>query len=296
MKINIVIVIMGIVLSELVFVPEAKAQFGFGIVHDPTAYALQVQKRIEETSRWLETIRHYTEIYENAVNQLTTLRGVLRNAEQLLAFDRKIMSTISSIGRSIRTSFRIKNQIESLIVGRARALREIDQRLRNGLFDPDADRRDLEGYLRASIGRTSQDALANMERLERMDNSIARAHYDMRRLQANKAEAEEHLKAMQERVQALRDCEDCTEKDREIQALGLQIFQAEQQLEQTNMETARLRQEITDRTEAIAEREEARLRFGTQVNTLKDGWKKLVEAKQRAAERVRDQRPAEPRE
>ena len=102
-----------------------------------------------------------------------------------------------------------------------------------------------------------------------------------------------HLKAMEERVQALRDCEDCTEKDREIQALALQIFQAEQQVEQTNIEMARLRQEITERTEAIAERETARLRFGSQVTTLKDGWNKLVEAKKKAAEKLRDQKPGE---
>lgn len=284
-----IFIVCGIVLAELfATAPKAQAQFGFGIVHDPIAYSLQVEKRIEELNRWIETVSHYARIYENAVNQLSTLRGVLKNAEELLGFDKKMLSTISSIGKSIRTSFRIKNQIETLVVGRARALKEIDQRLRNGLFDPDADRRDLEDYLRASIGKTSQDALANIERLQRMDNKIARANYDMQKLQANRAESEEHMKAMQERVQALRDCEDCTEKDREIQALALQIFQAEQQVEQTNMEMARLRQEITERTEAIAEREEARLRFGTQVNTLKDGWKKLVDAKKHAAERIRD--------
>src|SRR5262245_22458989 len=190
-----IFIICGIVLAELFSTaPKAQAQFGFGIVHDPIAYSLQVEKRIEELQRWIETVAHYARIYESAVNQLTTLRGVLKNAEELLGFDRKMLSTISDIGRSIRTSFRIKNQVESLIVGQARALKEIDSRLRRGIFDPDADKRDLEDYLRSSIGRTSQDALANIERLERMDNGVARAHYDMRKLQERKAEAEEHLK------------------------------------------------------------------------------------------------------
>jgi chromosome segregation ATPase len=279
-------VVLGLLIGTILMPPPAaRAQW---TVFDPAQYALQVAKRIEETSRWLETVNHYVQMYENAVRQLTTLQGVLKNGEEMLGFNREMLTTISSIGRSIRTSFRIKNQIESLVVGRARALMEIDDRLRHGLFDPAADQRALEDYLKNSIGRTSQDALANMERLEKMDNTIARANYDMKHLQANKSEAEENLKIMEEQLKALRDCDTCTQKDREIQALSIQIFQAEQQLEQTNAQMARLRQEITDRTEAIAEREEARLRFGSQVGTLATGWQKLVEAKKQAAEKMKD--------
>jgi hypothetical protein len=266
----------------------AKAQIFGGIVHDPTAYALQVAKKVEEAQRWVQTIDHYVRMYENAVRQLTTLTGVLKTAEQHLGFHRETLTTISSIGRTIRTSFRVKRLVEGLVVGRVRALKEIDDRLRAGIFDPEADRRDLEEYLRNGIGRTSQDALANMERLERMDNTIARAHYDIKRLSNNRAEAEEHIKQMQEQLEALKNCDTCTEKDREIQALSVQIFQASQQQEQTNAQIEQLRQQITERTERIAEREEARLRFGSQVTTLKDGWKKLVEAKQKAQEKLRN--------
>lgn len=178
--------------------------------------------------------------------------------------------------------------VEGLVVGRVRALKEIDDRLRAGIFDPEADRRDLEEYLRSGIGRTSQDALANMERLEKMDNTIARAHYDIKRLSNNRAEAEENIKQMQEQLEALKNCEECTEKDRQIQALSVEIFQASQQLEQTNAQIAQLRQQITERTERIAEREEARLRFASQVTVLKEGWKKLVEAKQQVREKLRN--------
>ena len=265
-----------------------KAQIFGGIVHDPVNYALQVEKRVEEAARWVQTLDHYIRIYENAVRQLTTLTGVLKTAEQHLGFDKDMLTTISSIGKTIRTSFRVKRLVEGLVVGQVRALKEIDDRLRAGIFDPEADRRDLEEYLKNGIGRTSQDALANMERLEKMDNAIARAHYDIKRLSNNRAEAEEHLKQMQEQLEALKNCETCTEKDREIQALSVQIFQASQQQEQTNAQIEQLRQEITKRTEAIAEREEARLRFGSQVTTLIDGWRKLGEAKQRVWDKLRD--------
>ena len=282
-----VLVVVATILIATTPMP-ARAQVFGGIVYDPTNYALQVEKRVEEAARWVKTVDQYLRMYENAVRQLTTLTGVLKTAEQHLGFHQQTLTTISSIGKTIRTSFRVKRLVEGLVVGQVRALKEIDDRVRNGIFDPEADRRDLEDYLRNGIGRTSQDALANMERLEKMDNTIARANYDIKRLSNNRAEAEEHLKAMQDAVEQLKNCEECTEKDREIQALAVQIFQASQQQEQTNAQIEQLRQQITERTERIAEREEARLRFGSQVTTLKDGWKKLVEAKQRVWEKLRN--------
>jgi conjugal transfer/entry exclusion protein len=82
----------------------ARAQILGGIVYDPTNYALQVEKRVEEAARWVQTIDHYLRMYENAVRQLTTLTGVLKTAEQHLGFH-QTLTTISSIGKTIRTSF-----------------------------------------------------------------------------------------------------------------------------------------------------------------------------------------------
>jgi hypothetical protein len=281
-----VIVFLAVMLVPMLPRP-AHAQLLGGIVHDPVAYALQVAKRAEELARWIETVDHYARIYENAVRQLTTMQGVLKTAEQHLGFHKDTLTTISAIGRTIRTSFRIKRLLEGLVVGRVRALKEIDDRLRNGIFDPEADQKALEDYLRNGIGRTSADALAKMERLERMDNTIARAHYDIKRLSNNRAEAEQHLKQMEEQLEALKNCETCTEKDREIKALSIQIFTASQQVEQTNAQIEQLRQVITERTERIAEREEARLRAASQVTVLAEGWKKLGAAKQSVWDQIR---------
>jgi len=52
------------------------------------------------------------------------------------------------------------------------------QRLRNGIFDPEADKRDFEEYLRYGIGRTAQDTESELERLKRMDNQFERLEYD----------------------------------------------------------------------------------------------------------------------
>ncbi len=45
-------------------VNPAKAQW---TVFDPSQYALQLSKKIEEATRWMETVNQYITMYENAV-------------------------------------------------------------------------------------------------------------------------------------------------------------------------------------------------------------------------------------
>ena len=80
-----VMVVIAAMMITMIPVP-ARAQILGGIVYDPTNYALQVEKRVEEAARWVQTIDHYARMYENAVRQLTTLTGVLKTAEQHLGF------------------------------------------------------------------------------------------------------------------------------------------------------------------------------------------------------------------
>ena len=125
-RVRLMVVIAAMMIT-MIPVP-ARAQILGGIVYDPTNYALQVEKRVEEAARWVQTIDHYARMYENAVRQLTTLTGVLKTAEQHLGFHKETLTTISSIGRTIRTSFRVKRLVEGLVVGQVRALKEIDDR------------------------------------------------------------------------------------------------------------------------------------------------------------------------
>ncbi|MEK6320983.1 MAG: hypothetical protein AABN33_04810 [Acidobacteriota bacterium] len=106
--------VMVVVASILIATTPApsRAQILGGIVYDPTNYALQVEKRVEEVARWVQTIDHYLRMYENAVRQLTTLTGVLKTAEQHLGFHQKTLTTISSIGKTIRTSFRVSGWLK----------------------------------------------------------------------------------------------------------------------------------------------------------------------------------------
>jgi len=164
--------LIGLLLGALLMPITAQAQW---TVYDPAQYTLQIKKKIDEATRWLETVRHYAEIYEKAAQQVTTLGGILKTTEDLVAKQRNMIATMSNIGQTVRGTYRLKNQLETLVVSRMRMLKTINDRLRNGIFDPEADLRDFEEYLRNSIGRTSQDTVANMERLARMDNRVLAA-------------------------------------------------------------------------------------------------------------------------
>ena len=154
---------LGLLIGVLIMPsPVAYAQW---TVFDPSQYALQVAKKVEEANRW---IKHYT----NLVQQLTTLGGVLKAADDLVAKQKNAITTMSNIGRTVRASFQLKDQLEAIVTTRLDMIKRIDDRLRNGIFDPEADLRDLDEYLRNSIGRSSQDTIANRERLARMDNQL----------------------------------------------------------------------------------------------------------------------------
>src|SRR5262249_44049748 len=127
-------ILIGLLLGVLIMPPRAaQAQW---TVFDPAQYTLQVTKRVEEATRW---IQHYT----NLVQQLTTLGGVLNAAEDLVAKQKNAITTMANIGRTVRASYQLKDQLEAIVISRMRALKSIESRLRNGIFDPEADFRDF---------------------------------------------------------------------------------------------------------------------------------------------------------
>jgi chromosome segregation ATPase len=256
--------------------PVAQAQW---TVYDPAQYALQWEKRIEEANRWVQTISHYARIYENAVQQLTTLKGVFTQAERLVFHNSVWLATMSDIGRTVRGIFLLKNQLEALVKTRIRAIKAINDRLHNGIFDPDADLRDLEEYLKDSIGRTSQDTVANLERLACMDNQLERLLYDLQTASARKAGAE----AQKKQAQANLDKELAKPESQRCAAcisdLKQEIANCELLITQLDADISRLQAEIVTRTKKYNVVLEERVNFGQQVQSSNDAWKSFNQNK-----------------
>ncbi len=244
----------------------AQAQIGFGgLVFDAKNYALNVQKKLEDAQRHLQT-------FDNAVRQLTTLRGVLGKAEELVTDQLISKRTMSDLGRLVRASFELKDQVEAITKTRLKMLKSIDDRLRRGIFDPEADLRDLEDYLRSSIGRSSQDSLANLERLKRMDNTLERMYVELSKLREAQADTHLEQKTLKAKLDAINSL---PESERDAMSVGTlieKIASNEALIAQYAAKIEELESRIEARKKKYQVLMDERVKFAQQVYTTNDAW------------------------
>lgn len=278
-------ILLGIVLVAVLMPTSAQAQW---TVFDPTAYALQIRKRIEEINRWVETVNQYSRMYENAVGQLTNLKGILQTVDESLANERRMRTLVSNWGQAVRLSFKLKNQLVNLVTGSARAIMNIEQRLRNGIFDPEADKRDFAEYLRYGIGKTAQDTGAEFERLKKMDNQLERIVYDQQREAEQLAQLNAYIADKKEEVERLKNCDDCTDKDRDLEQLSFEIAKLEENAAKAQAEVSRLFDLKAKRVEEIYKIEEERIHFGRNIRNMNKAWRGITDATIRLRENLQN--------
>jgi hypothetical protein len=109
---------------------------------------------------------------DKTVQQLSTMQGVLRTVDEQLAGNVRLVRLISSVGQIVRGSFLLERQLETMIRYRIYMLKNIDDRLKAGIFNPEADLNDLENYLKYTIGRSAQDTVAKLDKLARNDSQL----------------------------------------------------------------------------------------------------------------------------
>src|ERR1044072_9457205 len=183
--------LIGVLLGAVLLPSTTQAQW---TVFDPAQYSLQIERQIEEANRWLERVRQYSEQINKLAQQLSTMKGILGEAEKLVLHNNNLTRTMAQIGKTVRDVFALKRAIESMVVSRLGMIKAIKTRLMSGIFDPEADLRDFEDYLRNSIGRTSQNKIATMNRIAMFDATLARLFHDLQTAQARQAGAAQQLK------------------------------------------------------------------------------------------------------
>jgi hypothetical protein len=269
---------LGLLLGALLMPAQpAQAQWP---VFDPSQYALQVKKRVEEAQRWVEMVNHHTQIYFTLLQQLSTMKGVLGKAEELVT-DRLISKeTMKDVGLTVRSAFQLKDQVQRIARSRLVMLTSIDDRLKKGIFDPQADLRDFEHYLRTSIGRSSQDSLANLERLRNMDNILERLFKDLEDAEVALAAAHLDRKTWELKLADATSPRLAT-SERDPTAIGTII----QKLNNIDLLIAQYTKQVEDLQKQITERNkqyhnlmDARIKFGEHVKTTSRGWTALSEA------------------
>ena len=256
-------IIIGVLIGVLLMpLQSAQAQW---TVYDPAQYTLQVSKKLEEAARW---VNHYQKLVE----QLTSLIGVLANAEDLVGKENATLLTMANIGRTVRASFQLKDQLEVLVRTRLHAIKRIDDRLRNGIFDPEQDLRDFDEYLQESIGRKSQDMVANRERLARMDNKLARLELELQEATLNLTIAQWDQAIARLKLEELSKAQPTLQSAQTMASLMAKIANCDLLIAHYNQEIARLQEEIKEYVKKYNIQMEERAEFGDQVESMNDAW------------------------
>lgn len=272
MKHSIKHILLGILIGGLLVPATAQAQW---TVFDPAQYSLQIERQIEEANRWLERVRQYSEEINKLAEQLSTMKGVLGQAEKLVLHNANLTRTMAQIGQTVRDVFALKRAIETMIISRLRMIKSIKTRLMNGIFDPDADMRDFEDYLRNSIGRQEQDKIATMNRIAMFDATLARLYHDLQTAQARQAGAAQELKQAKDKLDAelakptVEQCAHC------ISDLKLEIGSCEMMIADLDTQITNLSTQIEDRVKRYNLTMEERVRIANQVRATDEAWSKL---------------------
>jgi chromosome segregation ATPase len=263
-------------LAAMLIAPAKSVQAQW-TVWDPTNYSLQLAKKIEEANRWLETVRHYATMVDKTIQQLTTMQGILRNVDEQLARNVRLVRFISNVGQIVRGSYQLKRQLEGMIRYRIAMLKGIDDRLRNGIFDPEQDLKDLENYLKFTIGRSADQTVARLDKLARNDSQLE--SWCVRRTQVQKdlAVAREALKQAEQQLEIEKNKPDVDQSN--VAHLNDVILQQQQLIAELEKEHAELQDKITERAAKYGLRLQDMENFAFSIMAATDGWLSLQETK-----------------
>ena len=201
---------LGAIVSSLLIGIDVRPVQAQWTVFDPSQYALQVAKKVEEAARWVETINHYIQTYEQAVRRyekmvesVTNLRGILDKVDEQIMRHKQLITTYATLGRLIRGTFELKKRIEATITSQIHSVVNIARRLKNGIFDMEANKRDLDDFLRHSIGRSAGAELANLERLAKLDSELERMLFDRENILLDLAKLYEERERIADETRAI---------------------------------------------------------------------------------------------
>jgi hypothetical protein len=276
--------LVGLLLGLLIIPAQrAKAQW---TVFDPTQYALQVQKKIEEATRWVETVKHYTTIVDKTIQQLTTMQGILKNVDEQLARNVRLARFLASVGQIVRGSYQLKRQLEGMVTYRIAMLKNIDDRLRNGIFNPEADLNDLENYFKYTLGRSSQDTVARLDKQARNDSQLE--SWCVRLAQVRTALVAAH-KALLDAVEQLDAESGKADADKSnMNHLIDVILQQQSLIAALNKEHADLQDKITERVAKYGLKLQDMENFAFSIITVSDAWNSLQHTKDQIERTLND--------
>lgn len=278
-------IVLGLVLGSILLAPtQVRAQWA---VYDHPNWVLKFKEMVKDANRWVVTVNNYAEMYTKAAEQLMTLGGILDKVERTLSRNKDLITTWSNVGKSVRGVLRLRRQLENMVRCRIQSIQSIADRLRNGVFDMEANARDLENYLKHTIGKTSEEAVANIERLANQDATLDRLRYDLHVVEARIAEQQEALK----QYEALLEAWEVKPDDERYgySDINTHIEICKQTIAALEKQRSEIIAELEKRVKRYGVVLEERGNFGKQVKEFNDSLGGLTEAKQEIIDAINEE-------
>ena len=204
------------------------------------------------------------------------MKGVLAQADKLVLHNDHLTRTMAQIGQTVRDVFALKRAMETMVISRLNMIKSIKTRLMSGIFDPEADLRDFEDYLRNSIGRTEQDKIPTMNRIAMFDATLARLYHDLQTAEARQAGAAQEMKQAKDKLDAeltkpqTEQCAHC------ISDLKLEIATCEKMIADLDAQITNLSTQIEERVKLYNLTMEERVRITNRVKATDEAWDNLT--------------------
>jgi len=258
----------ALILFSFLMFPAAqptRAQFA---TFDATNYALQVAKKIEEANRWLRAVQQYTQMYQKAIEQVSSLRGILSIVDEQITKNKQMVEGWAAVGRIVKGVYELKRQIENSIRSEIQAVVSISRRYRNGIFDMEANKRDLDDYLKHAIGRNADASLRNLERLARLDSSFERMLYDREMILAELALLYKEQRELQDQVTELRNI--ASSQQDKIEGMLAQLREIGSRIATLELRLDELKKQIEEKCKQYGLKIEQMEEFGKQIRQTEE--------------------------
>ena len=278
-------VILGVVVGLLLSQQTAMAQFGGAVTvvadTSPTTVAIasatkssfleDLAHNIKEAQEWLKEQEHRFAEIKKWEAELTNLTGILPQAEDLVANKDSIIRSLSEVAKIRRGIWQLYDQIDGMVRRRIVSLKNIDDRLRQGIFNMDANMNDLEEYIRTGLGSGSEQKMNNLERMATLDVELQRWYEELQKTLYKKMITLKQQKQDREAIEA-----EAAKPEKERSQVT--IAEAQQELAQLETLIEQLDRRISELTSLIEERCK---RYNMKMKDMSD-FARQVEANQKA--------------
>jgi predicted nucleic acid-binding Zn-ribbon protein len=276
-------ILCGLLLGGLLVAPAQPVQAQWA-TFDATAYGQRIKSEIKRAQEWAQKVQQYQQLYTNAINQLTTLKGVLQTVDKQLAKNLKLACLTNDIAEIIQGSVKLHNKIKGMVTYQITALQQIDDRLNNGIFDPDKDRADLEEYLLYSMGRSSNQTVALARRIEQADAQLSKWKTERQDVALRLAQSQERRQKLNARLKPTPCNFDPPPDPTMVADLNESMQTEEARIDALKKNISELDEKIQQRMNTHAARLADMENFGYQIQATEQMWRELQKTKQTIAD------------